>query len=108
MKAEYGLEPKESRALSFLYDTVPGRILLKPLKARWVSKLAGAFMDSPLSHPLIPGFVRKNGIDLSEYEHARYRCFNDCFCRRIRPELRPLPKDPDALEKLLSPAREEA
>ena len=31
MKAEYGLEPKESRALSFLYDTVPGRILLKPL-----------------------------------------------------------------------------
>lgn len=88
---------KESRALSFLYHTAPGRALLKLLAGRGVSRLAGAFMDSPLSRPLIPGFLRKNGIRREDYLPERYRCFNDCFSRRIRPELRPICEDPRAL-----------
>ncbi|MBQ6374278.1 MAG: phosphatidylserine decarboxylase [Clostridia bacterium] len=72
-------------------------MLLKPMTSRCLSRAAGAFMDSPLSRCLIPGFIRKNGIRLSDYEEARYRCFNDFFCRRVRSELRPICRDPQAL-----------
>lgn len=88
---------KESASLRFLYGTALGRLLLKPLCARWVSRCAGAFMDSALSRPLIRRFVKKNGIHLADFEDTRYRCFNDCFSRKIRPELRPIDRDPDVL-----------
>ncbi len=83
--------------LPFLYGTAVGRILLKLLCARWVSRLAGALCDSPLSKPWIKGFVRKNGIDLSEYETTEFSCFNDCFTRKIKGELRPICTDAQAL-----------
>ncbi len=88
---------KEKGLLPFLYHTVPGRMALKVLTAPWVSKAAGAFCDSKLSRPLIKGFVKKNGIDLSEYVTDKFACFNDCFTRQIRPELRPVCQDDEAL-----------
>lgn len=88
---------KESPVLSFLYKTIPGRAVLKAVTARWVSAAVGKFMDSPLSKPLIKGFVRKNGIDLSEFESDGFTCFNDCFCRRIKEGRRPIPQDKGAL-----------
>ena len=45
-------------SLDFLYGTALGRALLRPLVSRPVSKLAGAFLDTPLSRPLIPIFVK--------------------------------------------------
>lgn len=89
--------PRDTRTLRFLYRTLPGRILLRLLSARWVSRLVGAFMESRLSKPLIGRFVKKNGIDLSEFESDGFRCFNDCFSRKIRDGLRPTAEDPDAL-----------
>ena len=86
-----------SPSLSFLYGTAAGRTALHLLTARSVSRAAGAFMESPLSLPLIGPFIRSNGIDMSEYEAERYTCFNDFFVRRIRPEKRPVCDDPDAL-----------
>lgn len=80
-----------------MYTTAIGRAALKVLASRPVSKAAGAFCDSALSKPLIKSFVKKNGIDLSEYVSARFSCFNDCFTRKIRPELRPVCMDSDAL-----------
>ena len=82
---------------AFLYRTALGRALLRLLRARWVSRLAGAFLDTPLSRPLIGPFVRRNGIDLSLCERRDFRCFNDCFTRSLRPELRPFDPDPAAL-----------
>lgn len=87
---------KESLSLRFLYGTAVGRLLLKPLASRTVSRLAGAFMSSSLSRPLIGRFVKKNGIRLSDYEDVRYHTFNDCFTRKIKSENRPIPKDGDA------------
>ena len=84
---------KESGTLRFLYRTVPGRVLLRLLTARWVSRMCGAYLDSSLSKPLIKGFVKNNNIDLSQFESDGFRCFNDCFCRRIKDGLRPLPED---------------
>lgn len=87
---------KESGYLHFLYHTIVGRIILRILIARWVSRLCGAFLDSPLSKPLIKKFVKNSGIDLSQFESDNFTCFNDCFCRRIKEGLRPLPKDEKA------------
>lgn len=84
--------------LRFLYTTAPGRMLLKPLTSRGFSRLAGKFMDSRASTALIKPFVRKNKIDLSEYEPARYRSFNEFFIRKVRPECRPV-----APEGLIAP-----
>ena len=88
--------PEDTGFLRFLYRNVFGRLLLRLLMARWVSRLSGAFLDSRLSKPMIKRFIKKNGIDLSLYEKEEYRNFNDFFTRRIRPELRPIEKDPDA------------
>lgn len=76
--------------LGFLYETAVGRLFLKLLTARWISRLAGAFCDCGISRPLIRPFIRRNGIDLSEYEDAAFQNFNDCFTRKIRPECRPV------------------
>ena len=87
----------DSGALKFLYKNPVGRVFLRLLRAKWLSKLAGAFLDTRLSKPLIAPFVRKNGIDLSEYESDGFTCFNDCFCRKIKPGMRPFDDDPDAV-----------
>ncbi len=88
---------KEKGALPFLYKNPCGRVLLILLTARWISKTAGAFCSSRLSKPLIKGFVKNNGIDLSDYLDTDFSSFNACFTRRIRPELRPIDLDPQAL-----------
>lgn len=77
-------------ALNFLYNTALGRIILKPLCSRALSKICGAFLSCRLSKPLIKGFVKNNGINLADYESNNFKCFNDCFCRKIKPELRPI------------------
>lgn len=79
--------------LSFLYHTVPGRKILKVLTKPELSDLAGRFMDSSYSRFLIPYFVKKNHIDLSQFEKKKYKNFNECFCRKILPELRPIDMD---------------
>lgn len=68
-------------------------MLLRPLSARSLSMICGRFMDCAASKCLIRPFIRKNAIDLNDFESTDYRCFNDCFTRRIRPELRPIDAD---------------
>ncbi len=84
---------REGAALRFLYGTVPGRLFLRGLTARPVSRAVGRFMDSRLSRPLIRPFIRKNGICMEDYLPMRYRSFNAFFCRPIRPGLRPVPEE---------------
>lgn len=87
----------ESLALRFLYRTVFGRVILKLLCQRWVSRLCGRFLDSGASKCLIKGFVRKNNIDLSEYHSEHFGNFNDFFSREIKADRRPIETDPNAL-----------
>lgn len=81
--------------LSFLYGTVPGRMLLRPLVSRGVSKAVGRFMDSRLSRGLISRFIRANHIDMSDYRQETYGSFNAFFTRRIKPERRPIDSAPE-------------
>ena len=82
--------------LFFLYRTALGRMILKILCKPSVSALCGRILDSSASLVLVKPFVRKNHIDLAEFE-TDFHCFNDCFSRKIKPGFRIFSKDPDAL-----------
>ena len=88
---------RDGRALRFLYETAPGRLLLRPLISRPFSRFAGWLLEKRVSCVLIKPFIRKNGINMSDYLPEDYQSFNAFFTRRIRPELRPLPTDPACL-----------
>ena len=92
-----GTAPSDGRLLAFLYGTAPGRLLLRSLTGRGLSRLAGRFLDSPPSRRLIAPFIRKNGVDISEYQPEEYASFNAFFTRRIRPENRPMDETPEHL-----------
>ena len=79
-----------------LYNTIPGRCALKVLTLPFISKICGSFCDSRASKVLIGPFVKKNAIDLSLFYSENFRCFNDCFARRIKPGKRPFDEDPRA------------
>ena len=87
---------RKERTLRFLYHTRTGRMLLRPLTCRPVSRVSGRFLDSRMSKPLIRPFVRKNRIRLEDYYADNFRCFNDCFTRKIREPLRPIDHRPDS------------
>jgi len=82
--------PEDSSMLKFLYQNFFGRCLLRVLISRPVSKLAGAFLSSRLSKGLIKKFVTNNNINLNEFYSDNFKCFNDCFCRKIKDGNRPL------------------
>ena len=75
--------------LDFLYKTVPGRILLRPLVSKPVSDISGKLMDTRASGVLIRPFARKNDIKCEDYLLDGIKTFNEFFCRRIRSGLRP-------------------
>ena len=83
--------------LEFLYGTVAGRLLLRPLVCRPLSQAAGRFLETGLSRTLIGPFVRRCGIDTRDYDLRDIACFNDFFCRPLKAGRRPLDPDPAAL-----------
>ena len=91
----------QDRLLAALYGSAPGRMLLKPLTAPWLSKLAGSFLSTGASKVFIKPFIKSNRIDMSQFEPVEYASYNDFFSRRIRPGVRPVDMDP---EHLISPA----
>ena len=91
----------QDRLLAALYGSAPGRMLLKPLTAPWLSKLAGSFLSTGASKVFIKPFIKSNHIDMSQFEPVEYESYNDFFSRRIRPEARPIDMDP---RHLISPA----
>lgn len=87
----------QDRMLQRLYGHAFGRVLLKPLVRPWISKFVGSLLSTRCSCVLIKSFVKKHGIDLGQYETETYRSYNDFFVRRIRPELRPVDREPTHL-----------
>ena len=88
-------EGVQERMLAALYDHAAGRLLLKILTAPWVSKAGGWLLSTRISRLAVGPFARRSGIDLGEYLGAPYHSFNEFFSRRIRPELRPIPENPE-------------
>ena len=90
----------ESKLICFLYNYAAGRFCLKILTTPWISRQAGKVLDSRLSRPYIPFFVKKYKVNLTEFEQKEYRTFNDFFKRSLLPEIR---KIDWAAESLISP-----
>lgn len=72
-----------SKSLSFLYHTPLGRTCLKLLVRPSISKISGRFLNTKLSSYMIKSFIKKNNIDLSEYEQRKFRSYNDFFTRKV-------------------------
>lgn len=83
--------------MHFMYGTAAGRFILKPVTAPLLSRAAGGLLSSRLSAVFVRGFVRRNKIDMSQYEDRKYLSFNDFFTRRILPERRRVCMEPEAL-----------
>lgn len=68
--------------LEFLYNTIPGRLILKVVICPFLSKLYGYYMKTSLSRIHIKGFIDKNNIDMSRFENRKFTSFNDFFIRK--------------------------
>lgn len=93
----FGKEVHESagqaKFLSFLYRNFLGRVLLRVIRSRWVSRLMGAYMDSRFSK----GRVKKalqNGIDMEGVEETSFPNYNALFTRRRKEGTYPFSEDP--------------
>lgn len=91
----------QDRILAALYGCAAGRLLLKPLTAPGLSRLAGRFLSTRASKVFIKPFIKSNHIDMSQFEPVEYDSYNDFFSRRIREGARTVDMTP---EHLISPA----
>ena len=87
---------KQGRALTFLYDTTPGRFLLRGLIRPWFSRLGGRVLSTRLSALAVRPYIRANHIDMSDCPREKFVSFNDFFTRTLPPSARPVDSDPAA------------
>lgn len=73
------------------------RPLLPLAASKAVSLAGGLFASSKASRGMIPGFIRKNNIDMSQFERRDFASFNDFFTRRALDGARPLEGDENML-----------
>ena len=78
------MKEKTSRLLTFLYTTPVGNRLLRILVSPAVSKAAGKVMNSRLSLIAVPGFIKSQNIDVSEFEKTSFSSYNDFFTRKAK------------------------
>lgn len=84
LKNDKYIETKESKSLVFLYNTFLGRLILKIFTRKFVANLVARYMNSGLSKHKIKSFIKKNNINMDEYEKKDYNSFNDFFIRKIK------------------------
>lgn len=87
----------QDKSLEMVYSNVCGRFAMKLLAAPVVSRVIGCFMDTWASTFMIGRFIRKNKINLSEYQRKKYRSFNDFFTRQLKEGKRFVDKEPSHL-----------
>ena len=73
----------QDRFLKWMYTHRTGRILLRPLVTPKVSEFGGWVLNSGISKVAIRPFIKKHGIDMSEYEKKKYSSYNDFFQRKL-------------------------
>ena len=73
---------ENSAAVRFLYGTCPGRLLLKLVMGSGLDRAFAAFLRSPYSRFLIPGYVKRHGIDMEQVRERRFRSFGAFFARK--------------------------
>ncbi|MGX7243787.1 phosphatidylserine decarboxylase [Enterococcus quebecensis] len=87
----------DSWSLHFLYKNPIGRLFLKGMIQPPVTKIVGAYLNSSFSKGMINNFIKKNDLQMEEYESTIYKSFNHFFMREIKKDVRPLPQDETSL-----------
>jgi len=77
---------KEKFSLKFLYKIIIGRIFLKIFIKPSFSRFNSILIKSSISKLFIKKFIKKNQINLDEYEKNKYNSFNDFFTRKKKNE----------------------
>lgn len=79
---------RESLVLWFLYRTIPGRMALRLLMQPKISKIAGGYLSSGASKWIVPHYIRKHKIDMSDIEipTGGFSSFNEFFTRKRKTE----------------------
>ena len=90
-------ETGQDKFLHSLYTKKAGRIFVRFLITRPVTKVSAFFLRIRPSALFINTFIRNNGIDMNQYEERKFTSYNDFFTRRIKEGRRPLPVDPEIL-----------
>lgn len=86
--------------LRFVYNNPLGRLALHGfVKRAFFSNLYGRRMNSRASARLISAFIRDYEIDTTEFLESpeSFTTFNEFFFRKLKPEVRPVVADPDAV-----------
>ena len=90
-------ENEQDKFLRHLYNDWGGRLCLRILVQPFVTKLGGWFLNTRFSAGMVPGFVQRNGIDLSVCTRDSFRSYNDFFTRRLKDGQRPIAEDESVL-----------
>ncbi len=84
----------QAKFLGFLYRNLPGRMLLRLLRSRWVSRLMGAYMDSPLSRGRVKKALRNNTVDMTGVTETEFPHYNALFTRKRASDVFPFSSVP--------------
>lgn len=86
-------------ALNFLYGgNAIGNVMRRFItEYPLCSSLYGRWMKSSVTHSLIVPFIKKFDVDVSEFADSveSFRCFNDFFIRKLKPDCRPITQGKD-------------
>lgn len=88
---------EESKINQFLYNNYIGRILLKIIILPFVSKIMGLYQDSQISKYSISNFIKRNNINMEDYQKEDYKTFNEFFTRKIKDNKREINSDNNTL-----------
>ncbi len=90
----------EKDVMNFFYGSRPGFLITElALKHRWATEIYARLMHSPKSRSKIRAFIENFGVNVDEIERPveSFKTFNEFFIRRLKPEARPIDRDPDHL-----------
>ncbi|MDO4976341.1 MAG: phosphatidylserine decarboxylase [Eubacteriales bacterium] len=75
---------KESWSVRFLYQTIPGRMILKLMVHPAISHLGGRVLSTKVSRHIVPYYIKKNHINLAGViiPQGGFASFNDFFTRK--------------------------
>ncbi len=81
---------ESSKTLNFFYDTLIGRIILKPFISKRFNNLMAKYMNSKYSLKRVDKFIDNNDINVYEYSKQKYTSYNDFFIRKVAQGKRPI------------------
>lgn len=70
--------------VSFLYNNVFGRVVLKLLSNRVFANLGACFMNSRLSKFMMNNKIKEYNIDMTKFLDKKYNSYNDFFTRKLK------------------------